>query len=222
MKFALCELLLFAMSTCAAQQAVLPAPKPSFVVTESKTISVDELQQRTQSRARNTFADAKMAAKQGDHLHAIELFDKVLKRDPLFSDARNDLAVELIVVGQTARAEDELQHAVYYDPHFLMGYTNLSVVLCNQKRFSEAEPVIRHALTLSPTSAKGNLLLAIALHGQGKQEVETRDALERAARSSAVAAKLLKSWYGNSEIANASEPNLTDLKTGESKGSDPK
>jgi Tfp pilus assembly protein PilF len=206
MKLALCELLLFAATTCFAQKPDVFGSKTPIAVTESKTISVDELQQRYHSRARNTFTLAKSAAQTGDHRRALKLFSKVVRKDPYFSDARNDLAVELVVVGQLNRAVDELQQAVDNDPRFLMGFNNLGVILCTQKRFVEAEAVVRRALALSPYSAKANLLLAMALHGEGAAPAETQHALEVASRSSAVASRLLKAWFGTTDIASAIEP----------------
>ena len=208
MNFALFVLSLFAATTCLAQQSVLEAAKQQFVVRESNTISVNELQQRTQSKARETFIDAKVAAREGNHQRAIKLFEKVVKKDPLFSDARNDLAVELIISGQQDRAVTELQQAVQLDPHFLMGYTNLGVVLYNQQKFPDAELVVRRALSLDPNSGKASLLLALALHAQGNVGAETREALEVAARSNSIATKLLKKWFGISDVASGRiEPN---------------
>ena len=204
MKLVLCELLLFAVTTCSAQQSDLLAPKTHFVVTESKTLSVGELQQRNQSKARQTFSDAKLAAQKGAHLRAIKLFEKTLQRDPGFSDARNDLAVEFIVLGDLDHAVEQLEQAVH-DPRFVMAYNNLAVVFCNQKKYADTEIVARQALNISPNSAKSSLLLAMALYHQGKRGAETQSALEMAARSNPIAIKLLKDWYGISDIASASE-----------------
>jgi Flp pilus assembly protein TadD len=116
MKLAFCELLLFAATTCFAQHPDVSGSKPTLFVTESKTISVAELQQRYRSKARKTFAEAKLLAEAGDHLRAIKLFSKVVKKDPYFSDARNDLGVEFVVVGQLDRAADELRQAIITIP----------------------------------------------------------------------------------------------------------
>ncbi len=208
MKLALCAIPLFVVATCSAQQSgLVPSSKQHFVITEAKTISIAELQQRNQSKARGTFADAKMAARRGDHSRSITLFEKALKTDPLFSDARNDLAVELIVSGQTDRAVDQLQQLVQLDPRFLIAYTNLGVVLCNQKKFPEAEAVVRRALNIDPNSSKASLLLGLALYAQGNRGAETQSALEIAARSNPLAAKLLKQWFGVSDVADTAAPN---------------
>ena len=204
MKFAACVILLLAVTMCSAQQSSLVSTNRRFVIKESPTITLQELQQRNQSKARGTFADAKMAARRGDHVRSIKLFEKVLQKDPLFSDARNDLAVEMIVAGETERAIDELQQVVHLNPHFLMAYTNLGVLLCNEKKFPEAESVLRRALGINPNSAKASLLLALALYGQGKRGAETQTSLEAAARSDPQAVKLLKKWFGVSDLADTS------------------
>jgi len=202
-KLALCILPFFAIAASSAQQQGPTPPKKTYVVTEAKTITVQELQQRSQTKALGAFRKAKMLAQQGDHLGAIKAFEKVLDKDPLFSDARNDLAVELIVAGQEDRAIGELQHLLQLDPSFVLGYTNLGVILCQQKRYAEAEAALRRALVGNPYSAKANLLFALALKGQGRQGAETRNALETAAKSLPVASKLLKQWFGTADVADA-------------------
>ena len=206
MKFALCAIALFAVTPCSAQQSDLLPSQPRYRITESSTISVEELQQRTESKAKGIFADAKAAARQRDHARAVKLFQKVLKIDPAFADARNDLAVELIVCGEIDQAKDELARLTQMDPHFLMAYTNLGAILCEQKNYSEAERVLRRAVNLAPTSAKVNLLLAVALYQQGKRGSETRNAIEFAAKSNPVAGRLVKEWYSNSDLADKGEP----------------
>lgn len=159
-------------------------------------MTVQELQQRTTSKARGSFLDAKMAAQHGQHAHAIKLFEKALRMDPLFADARNDLAVELILTGKAEGAIDQLRQLIQTDPHFLMGYTNLAAILCDQQKYSDAEAVLRRALSVDPASAKASLLLGIALYGEGKRDAETRGVLETAATSIAGAGKLLNEWFG--------------------------
>jgi Flp pilus assembly protein TadD len=208
MKFAVCAAAaVIAAHVGLAQQSNLDPTTRHYVIAEAKTISVQELEQRHESKARGVFADAKAAAHRGDHKGAIKLFEKAIKIDPAFLDARNDLAVELIVSGQPDRAIEELQQLVQLDPHFTMGYTNLGVILCTEKKFSDAEAVLRRALSLEPTLPKANLLLAIALYGQGKRGTETQNALQTAAKSSPVATKLLHDWFGVSDITEANAAN---------------
>jgi Flp pilus assembly protein TadD len=207
MKLAFCAILLCAAMLCSAQQSDLVPSRRRYLVTEAKTISVQELEHRTQSKARGAFMEAKIAAQHGDHKRAVKLFEKVLNIDPVFSDARNDLAVELIVVGDADGAVAQLQQLIQLDPHFVMGYTNLGVVLCNQKKFSAAEALMRRALSVDPNSAKANLLLGVALYAQGNRGAETRNALEAAARSNPIAVKLLKDWFAISDVADTAAPN---------------
>ncbi len=201
MKFALCAIVLFAAMLCSAQQSDLVASPPHahYRIAEAPTITVEELQQRTGSKARGVFLDAKLASRQGQHAHAIKLFEKALRIDPLLADARNDLAVELIVTGETNRAIDQLRQLIQADPHFMMGYTNLAAMLCDQQKYADAEAVLRRALSVNPTSAKASLLLAIALYGEGKRGAETRDALGSAAKSIPGAGKLLKEWFDSGD-----------------------
>lgn len=205
MKFALYVIASLA-ATCSAQQADVISSAPRYRIAEAPTISVEELQQRSQSKARGIFVDAKAAAHRGDHARAIKLFEKALKVDPLFADARNDLAVELIIVGEAEDAIDELRQLIQLDPHLMMAYTNLAAIFCDQKKYTEAEEVGRRALSIDPNSTKASLLLAIALYGQGKRGSETQNVLETAARSNPAAIKLLKEWYGSSEIADKRAP----------------
>lgn len=201
MKFALCALLWVAVMPCSAQQSNLVPVTPQYRVSESPTISVEELQQRSQSKARGIFTKAKEAALRGDHAGAVKLFEKTLKVDPYFADARNDMAVELIVLDEAERAVAELQQLIELQPHFVMGYTNLAAIFCDQDRYAEAEAVLRRVLSIDPNSSKANLLLGIALHEQGKRGEETQNVLEMAARSNLVASKLLKEWFGVTDVA---------------------
>ncbi len=202
LKLALCAIPFFTIAACSAQQQDQTSLKKTYVVTEAQTITIQELQQRSQSKALEAFHKAKLKAAKGDHAGAIKSFEKVLQAEPLFSDARNDLAVELIISGQEDRAVDQLQQLVRLDPGFLLGYTNLGVVLCKQRKFVDAEATLRRALGVNPTSAKASLLLALALKGQGKGGAETHTALEAAAKSLPVASRLLREWFGASDIAD--------------------
>jgi Flp pilus assembly protein TadD len=198
MTFTLCAIVSFGAVLCSAQQSdlIAPGPQADYRVAEAPTITIEELQQRTVSKALGVFADAKTAARLGQHAHAIKLFEKALRIDPLLPDARNDLAVEFIVRGEPDRAVEQLRQLIQTDPHFMMAYTNLAVILCEQQKYSDAEPVLRRALSVDPKSAKASLLLAIALYGQGKRGADTRSALETAAKSNPRAVKLLKEWFG--------------------------
>lgn len=209
MKLALCATALLAVVACSAQQSDLVAPSLHYRIAEAKTISVQELQQRSQSKAAGVFQDAKLAARRGNHPRAIKLFEKALKIDPLFADARNDLAVELIISGEPQRGIEQLQESVQLSPHFLMAYTNLGAILCDTKKFPDAEAVLRRALTVDPNSVKANLLLAISLYEQNKRGTETQSALEIAAKSSPIAARLLHDWFGVSDVAEADGPSDT-------------
>ncbi len=205
MKLALCAIPFFAIAAASAQQPDQLLPKKPYVVTEAQTITIGELQQRNRTKALGAFGKAKLLARKGDHAGAIKAFEKVLTVDPLFSDARNDLAVELIVLGQEDRAVEQLQQLIQLDPSFLLGYTNLSVILCRQKHYADAEAALRRVLSINPSSAKANLLFALALQGQGKDGAETRNALE-AAKSLPLASRLLKEWFGTSDVADARSP----------------
>lgn len=206
MKFALCVIPFVAIAAAFAQQQEQTAPKRAYIVTEAQTITIQELQQRTQTKALEAFARAKKLAEKGDHPGAVKAFEKVLKTDPLLSDARNDLAVELVISGQEDRAVEQFQKVLQIDPSFVLAYTNLGVVLCHQKRYADAESTLRRAVDLNPESAKANLLLAVALKNQGKQGAETQNALQRAAKSLPIASRLMKEWFGTSDVADARPP----------------
>lgn len=209
MNFALCATALVAAVACSAQQSDLVGSTPHYRIAEAKTISIQELQQRSQSKAAGVFHEGKLAAKRGDHARAIKLFEKAVAIDPGFTDARNDLAVELIVSGEPQRAVEQLQQVIELQPHFLMAYTNLGAILCSEKKFGDAEGVLRRALSVDPNSGKANLLLAVSLYGQNKRGTETQSALEIAAKSSPLAIRLLKEWFGLPQSTEAGT--LTDV-----------
>ena len=204
LKVALCAIPFFAIAVSSAQQQDQAPQGTPYVIAEAQTITVQELQQRSQSKALGAFHKAKLLAQQGHHAGATKAFEKALKTDPLFSDARNDLAVELLASGQEDRAVDQLQQLVQLDPGFLLGYTNLGVILCHQNRYAGAEATLRRALGVNPRSAKANFLFALALKGQGKGGTEeAHNALQSSAQSLPCASRLLKEWFGTSDVADA-------------------
>ncbi len=207
LKVALCAIPFFAIAVSSAQQQDQAPQGTPYVIAEAQTITVQELQQRSQSKALGAFHKAKLLAQQGDHAGAMKAFEKALKTDPLFSDARNDFAVELLASGQEDRAVDQLQQLVQLDPGFLLGYTNLGVILCHQNRYAGAEATLRRALGVNPRSAKANFLFALALKGQGKGGTEeAHNALQSSAQSLPCASRLLKEWFGTSDVADARSP----------------
>ncbi len=53
---------------------------------------------------------------------------------------------------QTEKAEEFFRKAIEIHPQLVSGYTSLAAHLCRQEKFSEAEPLLKEAMRLDPTS----------------------------------------------------------------------
>jgi tetratricopeptide (TPR) repeat protein len=81
---------------------------------------------------------------------AIVEYQKALERDPLYSDARSNLAAAFARRGQLDRAAAELRRLLEHDPENASARTNLGLVLLQQGRRDEARVQLEEALRLDP------------------------------------------------------------------------
>jgi tetratricopeptide (TPR) repeat protein len=81
---------------------------------------------------------------------AIIEYQKALERDPLYSDARSNLAAAFARRGQLDRAAAELRRLLEHDPENASARTNLGLVLLQQGRRDAARVQLEEALRLDP------------------------------------------------------------------------
>lgn len=81
---------------------------------------------------------------------AVSEYERALARDPMFSDARSNLAAALVRQGQVARAARELRRVIEHDPDNAQARTNLGLTLIQQGATREATVHLEEALRLDP------------------------------------------------------------------------
>lgn len=98
---------------------------------------------------------------------------------PDFYEAHYAIGLAQLNLGRQEEAQQAFQRSIdasgghYAKPHF-----GLSLVLCNQQKFAEAEPIIRRALELAPSFVPGQFTLAWTLFGLNRVDEAEKNAHE--------------------------------------------
>ncbi len=90
----------------------------------------------------------------------IREYERALERDPMYSDARGNLAAALARGGDVARATRELAFVVEHDPDNALARTNYGLLLMGQGRTAEAASQLEEALRLAPSLTPASEALA--------------------------------------------------------------
>ena len=103
----------------------------------------------------------------GNLASAQKLLETALIIDPQMASAQGNLAVIYVLKGDNVRAESLLRQALENDANYMEGYLNLGLLLASERRFTEAEPNLEHALKLAPDNAR-----ALTALGEVKSQLE--------------------------------------------------
>ncbi|MGA2593777.1 MAG: tetratricopeptide repeat protein [Bryobacteraceae bacterium] len=171
----------------------------------SRPLSVEEADDPTIARAsspkhdpppaaRKAAEKAERLSKKGRHEEAIAGFRDALAIDPQYYEAANNLALELQAAGKADEAETLLRSLTKSAPEHVLAFSNLGTLLCQQRRYAEAEAVARQALEHHRYPFKSNFLLGAALIDQGRWTDEAKVKLEYAQIKYAEAKALLEKW----------------------------
>ena len=147
--------------------------------------------------ARKAFEKAEHLAKKKLHQEAIARYREAVALDPLYFEAWNNVALELNAAGQTDEAERVLRRLMQSNPEHVLVFTNLATMLSGQKRYAEAEAVVRQAMKLHSYSFKANLVLGGVLVSEGKWSDEAKTKLEYAQVKYPEVKALLDHWPDN-------------------------
>jgi len=195
------------------------------VVTDSKSVSVAEIEQNVPAKARSEFDRGSKAAHDGKTAEAIAHLRKAIEYYPRFLRARNDLGALLLESGDLDGAEQELRRAVEIDSKAFNPAVNLGIVLVRKHAFAEAVRVLEQAAAFDPTSALARLYLGISLSSVenfDRAESELNAAYKLGGREFAVALFHLGRLYmqtGQSAAArNSFELYLHELPNAENSG----
>jgi tetratricopeptide (TPR) repeat protein len=185
---------------------------PQRASTHDRTVSIRQLQHKVPAQAQKEFAKGQAAFKKDHNTAALEHFKNAIELDPEFADAFNGSGVTYAALGQLQQAADQFQRAVDLVPDHPGATANLSVMLCNLKRYREADLTARRALKFDPGLLKVRYVLGLSLLNDGGSQAEALDNLERAAgeipRAHVLIAKILTETNRPQEAAKHLEDYL--------------
>jgi tetratricopeptide (TPR) repeat protein len=110
-------------------------------------------------------------------------FQRAASEFPNYYEAYHAMGVAQLRLGHGEEARQAFQQSIdasgghYAGPHFGLG-----ALLCNQQKFTEAEPIIRKALELAPDFGPGHFILAWALFGLNRLDEAEKLAHEASIR----------------------------------------
>ncbi|MCX5870522.1 MAG: tetratricopeptide repeat protein [Deltaproteobacteria bacterium] len=146
-------------------------------------LAVIELKEERSARANNvqkTFQKGIREAQQGDYRKAIKTFTKVLEIIPNHVDARRNLAMAHLELGNVAKAKEHLEECLKLDPANAWSFVLLGNIYAKHERNQPvAEFYYEAGLTTSPND---NILLNnyAALQMEQGNSVKAKELFERA------------------------------------------
>jgi tetratricopeptide (TPR) repeat protein len=115
----------------------------------------------------------------GDEHAAVEHMEKVVEIDPELPVAHNALGVMYVDVKAYDKAQQQFEQALTLKRDYRLAADNITVVLCLQHRYAEAEPAARRALDIDPEAASSQYLLGSILVVEKRNVDEATKLLER-------------------------------------------
>lgn len=131
-------------------------------------VSLRQLAHKVPKRARKEFELAGNALARNDTRACIVHLEKAVSLDPLFVQARNNLALRYMLIGEFEKSEQHFAAALAEDPACVECQANYAILLLSLGRPAEAERAAQRAVSLNGLSAKSHYVLALALLRQNK------------------------------------------------------
>jgi tetratricopeptide (TPR) repeat protein len=147
----------------------------------SPSISARELS--IPERAVNAYRKGIDRLSKNDPAGSLDHFQRAASEFPNFYEAYHAIGLAQLRLGRGEEARRAFQKSIeasgghYAEPQF-----GLSALLCNQQKFSEAEPIVRKALELAPGFGPGHFILAWALFGLNRLDEAQKTAHEASIR----------------------------------------
>jgi tetratricopeptide (TPR) repeat protein len=153
------------------------------------TVSVREL--RIPPKARAAFNRGVECLAKGDAAGSLRHFNRAIQEFPDFYEAYYDQGAAEMQIGQKSEAMQSFQKAIDLSGgHFARAYVGYGLVLTQQGKSEEAEPIVRRGLEEDPSLAEGYSVLSIVLFGENRLD-EAEQTAQKALRmpnSSAIGA----------------------------------
>ena len=168
--------------------------------TDAKPAVVDSRLGNVPKTARDLFAKGLELATKRDFRGAIEQLNLAIAEHPTFMLAFNEVGVQHLRLGELDKADAALVAALKLDPEAFEPLMNRGIVLVTMKKFADAEPVVRKALSIKEDSPVAHYFLGQALANLGKfddAEKELRIAVETGGEQMKEAHRLLAIIYSS-------------------------
>ncbi len=160
---------------------VLPQATP-----EESGNTVSERELKLPRKARNAYRKGiERLYEQKDPQGSLAQFQRAIAEFPGYYEAYHQLGVARLRLGQAAAAEEafrksiEISQGKYADPYFALGST-----FNNNKKFAEAEPLLRRGLDMDRNDWHGHYELARALLGLDRLDAAETSGQEACTRRS--------------------------------------
>ena len=134
------------------------ATKPAIVRAEFLSVP---------KKALGHYDSAMELAKKGNHTEAIAKLKLAVAEYPTFTQALNELGVQYLRLNRLEDADDSFQQALKIDPESFPALMNRCIANVLMKRYGEAVPMLRKALSRDDKSAVGHYFLGQALANLG-------------------------------------------------------
>ena len=147
-------------------------------------------------------------AREGDYKKAIGIYKRVLELDPSLHEARRDLAMAYVEIGDVENATNHLIEVLRLDPKDAWSWVVLGNLYIREKGDPETgEKFIRRALDIKPDDAWALNSLAVGFQKEG----EIQKAVEYFDKAIAANPEFANPYYGKAlTLAEDGQPETAD------------
>jgi tetratricopeptide (TPR) repeat protein len=145
--------------------------RPASPESKSKSINpVSEHQLSIPRKARESFDNGiQLIVEKSDYRGAVAQFAKAIDKYPSYYEAFAAMGLAQEKMGDAKAAEAALRKSVELSAEkYPQAMIDLASMFNGQKRFSEAEPLLRKVIALDASTWRGPFELAVALNGQNR------------------------------------------------------
>jgi len=174
----------FGLTVAPATQSGSPlqlnvVPKRSHQGVDSQMITLEEWRHVPPKKAKKEKECAERALEKNHQEEAMGHLKTAIEIDPGFVQARNDLAVLYIRMGDPGPGIHQLNEAINLDPHSPILATNLAAGYIIAGKYEDAERAARVAVQQDRTGRQPRYILAAALYYQKRYTDEALASAER-------------------------------------------